>query len=393
MQNTEANKNRILSIDFLRGLVMIIMALDHVRDYFHITAMTDDPLNLSTTTTWLFFTRWITHYCAPVFVFLSGISAYLSGLKKTKSEQSIFLIKRGLWLILLEVTVITFGWTFNPFFNFLVFQVIWAIGASMIALGLLLHLKQRHVLFISIAILNLHNLLDNVQFGERNICWDLLHHGHFVGYPIFGNHVLLIVYPLIPWIGIIGLGYGLGFIFDKGFNQALRIKYLKLIGWSMVSMFVVLRFSHSYGDSHDWQIHANWIHSLFSFIDTTKYPPSLLFTCLTLGPAMLFLAYSESLQFNSKNFLVTFGKVPFFFYVLHIYAIHLLTVLIFYWSGYTSQDIIPTNGPFLFRPQTFGFSLPIVYLIWIFIVTILYVPCKWYNSYRNTKTYWWLKYL
>lgn len=396
MNLKENSSTRVLSIDLLRGLVMVIMALDHARDYFHVDAMTHDPLDLQTTTGILFFTRWITHYCAPIFVFLSGISAYLSGLKKTKNELSSFLIKRGLWLILLEVTVITFGWSFNPFFNILVFQVIWAIGGSMIALGLLIYLPRVALLTVSILILGFHNTLDYAEAargGNIGFLWDLLHHGHFVPYPLFGNHVLLIVYPLLPWIGLMALGYSFGKLFEKEFNRERRIQLLKNIGSGMVLLFVMLRMSHLYGDSHDWIRQPDFAHTLMSFVDVTKYPPSLLFTCLTIGLALWFLAYTE--QFNNKitSVFILFGRVPFFFYVAHIYLIHLITMILFWFSGYGASDIIPARGPFWFRPMDFGYTLPVVYLLWILIVFILYFPCKWYNRYKTENKQWWLSYL
>ena len=394
-QTSHSEKNRIQSIDLLRGLVIIIMALDHVRDYVHIGAMTGDPLNLQTTTPLLFFTRWITHYCAPIFVFLSGISAYLSGIKKSTQQLSGFLIKRGLWLLVLEVTVITFGWSFNPFFNFMVFQVIWAIGASMIALGLLIYLPRKWIMIIAILILGLHNLLDNVQFGApgNSFVWDLLHHGHFVMYPLFANHNLVIVYPLLPWIGIIALGYSMGFLFEKHFDKKLRFKILRNTGFGMIVLFILLRLSHLYGDAQDWQTQPTFINTILSYIDVTKYPPSLLFTCMTLGPAMLFLAYIEKANSMIGQVCITFGRVPFFFYVLHIYLIHIITVILFYASGFTSADIIPEHGIFWFRPPTMGFGLPFVYLIWIGVIALLYYPCKKYDKYKTENKHWWLSYL
>lgn len=222
---TSSNQKRIESIDILRGIAMVIMALDHVRDYFHIGANLDDPLNLDTTSPALFFTRWITHFCAPIFVFLSGTSIYLQSLRKTKKELSAFLIKRGLWLIIVEVVIITFAWTFNPQYNIIPLQVIWAIGISMVFLGLIIHLPYRFILILGLIIVFGHNLLDIPEAAEgfkAGFWWDLFHHGYFAPYQFAPGHFFMMVYPFVPWLGVMMLGYCLGILYAPTFSVDQR---------------------------------------------------------------------------------------------------------------------------------------------------------------------------
>ncbi len=394
----EQMRYRITSIDLLRGAVMIIMALDHVRDYFHESAMVMDPMDLETTTPALFLTRWITHFCAPVFVFLSGISAYLSGLRKSGRELSNFLIKRGLWLIFAEISIVSFGWTFNPFFNTMVLQVIWAIGVCMISLGILCRLPYTAVLVIALIIIFGHNTLDYIgtaHEGLKGFIWDAIHNGHFNFYPVneAKTHGFMIVYPVLPWIGIMSLGFALGKLFEPSFPADKRRRFLIVSGSSLITLFVILRQINGYGDKLHWQFQDNFLYTLFSIVDVSKYPPSLAFTCMTLGPAMLFLAFAENIRSKAADFIMVFGRVPFFYYILHIYVIHLFTVLCFFLAGYTTADISSPQSFFNFRPPDFGFSLPLVYAWWAGIIIILYFPCKWFDRYKQTHKTWWLSYL
>ncbi len=395
MENT---RQRITSIDLLRGLVMIIMALDHVRDYFHNDVALHDPLDLQTTTPALFFTRWITHYCAPIFVFLSGISAYISGIRKSKEELGSFLVKRGLWLILVELTIVCFGWTFNPFFNTFVLQVIWAIGCSMIVLGLLCRLPYKWILVIALAIVCGHNLLDYpeaVQTKPFGFFWDMAHHGGFEFYPFrfAPGHGALVVYPILPWIGIMTLGYCFGKLYESQVEPNKRWRILWISGAGMLLLFITLRLINQYGDPGHWSEQKNGLFTLFSMLHVNKYPPSLMFTCMTIGPALLFLAFSEHLVNGFTRIISVFGRVAFFYYILHIYVIHVLTVIFFYASGYTEKDIVSENSFFNFRPPSFGYDLWIVYLLWIGIIVLLYFPCRWYNKYKSTHKKWWLSYV
>jgi len=371
------------------------MALDHVRDFFHDDAMVHDPLDLDTTTPALFFTRWITNFCAPAFVFLSGLSAYLSGLRKSVNNLSASLIKRGLWLIFIEITVVTFGWTFNPYFETMVLQVIWAIGISMIVLGAACRLPQKWIWIIAIIILAGHNLLDNIPAthqGFSGFIWDMFHHA-FSKYTLNASHNIFIVYPVLPWIGIMLLGYAFGQIFRPEIGIRKRKQTLWMIGSGMIIFFVLFRFFNLYGNPTPWHSQNNPVYSFLSFLDVCKYPPSLLFTCITLGPALLFLGTFENKHSFITRFFCIFGRVPFFYYILHIYTIHILTVLLFYSSGYNSMDIVTPGSFFLFRPANLGYGLWFVYTMWAFVIMILYLPCKWYDEYKSKHQHWWLSYL
>jgi len=393
---TASARHRITSIDLLRGIVMVVMAIDHVRDFFHIEASTGDPTNMATTTPQLFFTRWITHFCAPVFVFLAGTSAYLGGTKKTKPELAAFLIRRGFWLIVVEFLVMSLAFTFNPFYNVFILQVIWSIGISMILLALIIRLPINVILAIGLMIVCLHNLLDYAEtahIGKFGFWWDLLHRGRFATYIIFPNHFLIILYPFFPWFGVMCCGYCFGKLFEKGVAQDVRRKYLLQLGFGLIILFTALRFINAYGDPAPWSRQRNGLYNLLSFLNTTKYPPSLMYLCMTLGPAVLSLAFIENMQNKITNFFIVFGRVPFFYYVIHFFYIHALCVIAFYLSGYTSKDIIPKNTPFLFRPDDFGFYLPAMYGIWLFVIITLYPLCRWYNKYKSTHNEWWLSYV
>lgn len=386
---------RIQSIDILRGLVMLIMAIDHVRDFFHITASTDDPTNLATTTPQLFFTRWITHFCAPAFVFLSGTSAFLVSRRKTKKETSAFLIKRGLWLVLIEITVITLGITFNPLFNVIIWQVIWAIGWSMVILGLLLRASFKLVVIIGFILVFGHNLFDYValpQQGAGYVLMSIFFNARFSVFQIAPLRFIFDLYAILPWTGLMLLGYAFGIVY-KEINAIKRRKTILTLGFAVTIFFVVLRFINMYGDPAHWSVQKNSLYTLLSFLNTTKYPPSLCYASMTLGPALIILALTETVQNKFSNILSMYGRVPFFYYVVHFYLIHIICVILFFETGHTSKDIVDINTPFLFRPQHFGFNLPVVYAIWLIVIIILYKPCKWFDNYRRTHKQWWLSYL
>jgi uncharacterized membrane protein len=388
---------RIYSIDILRGAVMIIMALDHVRDYFHITAAVDSPTNLASTTPALFFTRWITHFCAPAFVLLAGVSAWLMGQKKTKSEMSSFLIKRGCWLVAVEIFIVTFAWTFNPFYNIVILQVIWAIGISMIMLGIFVRFATyRIILLVGLIIICCHNLLDYPEAalnGEVGLLWDFVHHGFFKPYPVFGHHVFLIVYAFLPWTGIMMLGYGVGKVFSREISAAFRKKILFGTGSALLLLFLILRFINTYGDPSAWSGQRSAVYTLLSFLNVTKYPPSLDYIGMTVGVSLIALGLLERAGEKSFKWLINFGRVPFFFYVLHLYMIHLLVVVFFILEKFPAKDIAPQRFPFLFRPDRFGLNLWIVDSIWIAIVLLLYPLCRWYTRYKGRHRNWWLSYL
>lgn len=388
-----ATNNRIVSIDILRGLVMIIMALDHTRDFFHITAITGNPLDPATTTPALYFTRWITHFCAPTFVFLSGVSAYLSSLSKSPNEASLFLIKRGLWLVLVEITIITLGLTFNPFYNFIIFQVIWAIGWSMVALGLLIRLSYKAVLVTGLLLVLAHNALDYVSLpttGIANIFIKVLLTARGSVIPVNPHHIILALYAILPWTGIMLLGYSVGPWFKKDFPAERRKKLLVILGSALIILFIVLRIARGYGDPGAWNPAGKW---LYSFLDTSKYPPSLQYSCMTMGPALVLLGLFEDARSRFTKIISIYGRVPFFYYILHFYILHTLLVILFFASHYPTKDIFDPQSPFGFRPATFGYGLLIVYLIWIAVVALLYFPCRWFNRIKMTHQNWWLRYL
>ncbi len=393
------SQKRIESIDILRGIVMVLMALDHVRDYFHITGNTDDPLNLDTTTPALFFTRWITHLCAPIFIFLSGVSIYLQSLRKTKKELSIFVIKRGLWLIFMEWTIIAFAWTFNPAFNFVPFQVIWAIGISMVILGFLILLPYALVAAIGFIIVFGHNLLDITESapGFKPTFWmDLLHSARFAMYPFAENHAIAIAYPFLPWTGLMILGYCAGIFFSPTFDAAKRRRILTFSGLGLILLFIVLRFINMYGDPEPYTAQKTGLLTFFSFMKVNKYPPSLMYMSITIGIALVVLAFLERFKNAFNNAMSIFGRTAFFYYILHIYLIHFLSAICFFARGHSFSDGIQAQGnfPFLFCVPGEGFGLPVTYLFWILTVVILYPLCKWYDRYKTShKEKWWLSYL
>ena len=394
-----STKNRIDSIDVLRGIVMVIMAIDHVRDFVHDQAYTADPLNVLTTTPFLYFTRWITHLCAPTFVFLSGLSIYLQSIRKSKTELSSFLFKRGIWLIFVEFGLISLAITFNPFYNLLLLQVIWAIGISMIMLGFLIRLPFKLILAIGLLIVFGHNLLDILEAEpgfKAGFWWDLLHHGSFAIYPIVGDHFLAIMYPFVPWMGLMILGYCFGIFFTAKFTSAERQKILLRFALSLLGFFVVLRAINIYGDPHPWTTQKNGFYTFLSFINVNKYPPSLAYMSVMIGIAILVLAFLENIQNKLTNVFRVFGRTAFFYYILHFYIAHVIAMLLFFYRGHSMDDAI--NGlqkiPFLFAIASEGVGLGGVYLLWILLIIGLYPLCKWYDAYKSAhKEKWWLSYL
>jgi uncharacterized membrane protein len=381
-----ASTQRIKSIDILRGIVMIIMALDHTRDFY--SNIRFDALDLNQTSVALFLTRWITHFCAPVFVFLSGTSAYLYLSKgKTKKQASVFLFTRGLWLIFIELAIINLSWSFDITYSFLGVQVIWAIGWSMIFLSALVYLKPVYIGLIGILIIGLHNSLDNIHaesFGKFKYLWSFLHEQNFYSYDN-GNRFFGIIYPVIPWIGVIAAGFWFGTLYNM---QAQKRKdILFRLGVFCLLLFVVLRYSNIYGDLNIWTKQPNWYFTLLSFINCSKYPPSLLFLLITLGIAFIVLALLENAENKLLHIALVYGKVPFFYYILHIVVIHA--------SGIMVAAIMGTNTPVAFSntETTWGFNLPGVYIAWILIVAALYLPCYWFMKLKQRRKDWWLSYL
>ena len=391
-----APRERIKSIDLLRGLVMIIMALDHTRDFFHKGAFGNDPLDLATTTPFLFFTRWITHFCAPVFVFLSGMSAWLQSIRKTKNELSRFLISRGLWLILVEIFIVTLGITGDIFYGYIILQVIWAIGISMVILGFAIWLPYYVILSLGLIIVSGHNLLDFVEkthVGAFPWWWSLLHVQSFL--PLWGNHTLGIFYPLLPWSGLMMVGYCSGKLFTS-YDLPKRKKILLKLGIGLLVFFIVLRFTNWYGNPFPWSVQKNNLYTLLSFVNVRKYPPSLLYLSLTIGVALIFLVLVKKAGSRLSKIIIVYGRVPFFYYIIHFFLLQLVNISIFLARGHTvAEGIAGQPGlPFKFAIPGEGFDLPGVYLIWILVVVALYPLCKWYDRYKtNHREKWWLSYL
>ena len=392
----QSSKQRIQSIDILRGVVMLIMALDHVRDFFHIAAWADTPTNLATTTPQLFFTRWITHFCAPTFVFLSGTSAFLAGQRKTKKELSVFLMKRGIWLILVELVVMSLAFSFNPWYNVFFLQVIWVIGWSMIFLGLMVRTSIIYIILIGCIITFGHNILDYVQLpqqGAPHVLWSLFFTASGTVFKYGQSRLIFDLYAILPWTGVMFLGYGFGTLYKNNIDKVKRKTAILITGIIVTLFFIVLRNANEYGDPSHWSIQKNGLYTFLSFLNTTKYPPSLCYLSMTLGPALIFLSLIETANNKITGILSMYGRVPFFYYVVHFYLIHTICVIVFFATGHTAKDIIDPNIPFFFRPVHFGFDLPFVYAVWIFVIVILYKPCKWFDNYRRTHTQWWLSYL
>ena len=335
-QLTATGRSRIDSIDILRGLVMVIMALDHVRDFFHraVVAGSGDvatgPTDLDHTTPVLFFTRWITHFCAPIFVFLAGTSVYLLSLKKTKKELSNFLIKRGIWLLIAETVIITLGWTFNPLYNVIILQVIWAIGMSLVILGLLVYLPFNALFILGVIIVFCHNLLDYPAISEGlkgGLIPDLFYFTKFSIYNIDNSHLVLIVYAFLPWTGVMLLGYCFGKLFRPEVDPGRRKKILLQLGSGLLLLFILLRLINYYGDPVPWSPHPRGaVFTFLSFININKYPPSLDFLSITIGGGMLMLALLEGKRNTMTSFFRIYGRVPMFYYILHFYLIHLLRI-------------------------------------------------------------------
>lgn len=377
---------------------MIIMCLDHTRDYFQNVAVVGDPMDLETTTPALFVTRYITNFCAPVFVFLSGTSIYLQSQRKSKNQLAKFLFTRGLWLVFLEMVLNTFLWNFDIFYDVLVFQVIWAIGASMIVMAGLIYL-HRYILFgIGLLIVFGHNLLDNVSFAEGSLFEKIWYFIHQPGYFEYGteNKIVGVGYPMLAWLGIMIMGYVTGRLYVKNVLPDIRKKTLIFVGFGALLLFVILRTFNLYGDSYLFDEQDTFFRNVVSFIRVTKYPPSLQFALITVGIALVVLAFVEPVRNKFTNFFITFGRVPLFFYFLHILVIHISSMLLKPMIGESMYSTINNNENWVNGQRRFlGIeSLWHVYLAWILIIAALYLPCLYYMKYKaKNRDKKWLSYL
>lgn len=378
---------RLQSLDILRGAVMIIMALDHIRDYFHVDAARFTPDDLSQTTVLLFFTRWATHFCAPVFVFLAGTSAYLAMRRKDPSTVSRFLLTRGLWLIVVEMTLVRLGVFFNLSYTYVIWQVIWTIGWSMIALSVLRRLPWGILLAISLATIAGHNAFDSVQadqFDSFAWVWKVLHVG-FSTIQLGPGHTALVAYPLVPWVAVMSAGYCFGRVMDAGLE---RHRLLMRIGAVVTAIFFVLRGINLYGDPSPWSSQPTVVMTMLSFLRTTKYPPSLDFLLMTLGPAILALAFLDRVSVSIRNPFLVFGRVPLFYYIVHWYVLHLIA-LFMAWARYGRFDFVFDVPPALpisrGYPAGYGYDLWVVYVIWAALVVGMYFVCRWFAGVKSRK--------
>lgn len=389
---------RLDSIDFLRGIVMIIMLLDHVRDFVHTDAFRYNPTDLSKTNVLVFLTRWITHLCAPTFVFLAGTSIYLQLMRgKSRAELSRFLLTRGLWLILLEFTVVRFSIFFNFDYRFFgLAEVIWIFGVSMIVLAGLIYLPIRVVGIFGVAMIVLHNLLDAISippaisialkpppdFWQK--IWIILHQPGIV--PLFdGATFVFVAYPLIPWVGVMAAGYWFGTIYNWESEQ--RRKFLLILGSSLIGLFLILRGINIYGDPQPWKFQDSTVFTFLSFINVTKYPASLLFLLVMLGISILILALIDKIKaadFLSK-IVVTFGRVPLFYFILQMFWAHAAGVLLGWFAGKDTTHLFANFPDSAKAPPDGGFSLWVVYLVWILGVIALYPVCRWYAQFKKDR--------
>jgi uncharacterized membrane protein len=406
----EKRMSRIDSVDLLRGIVMVIMLLDHTRDFVHSQALQFDPADMTRTYPALFFTRWITHFCAPIFVFLAGTGSYFQLMRgKSKRELSRFLVTRGVWLIFLELTAVRIAsfWTFS--FQFLgVMQVIWALGWSMIALGILIYLRVRYIAAFGIGMIALHNLTDTIRVAPWNgpespvpsvlaKLWMTLHQGG--AFPIAGwpSPVIVMFYPLIPWIGVMAAGFAFGKVYELESEE--RRRWMLRWGTAITLGFALLRLADFYGDPNGWGVQASGAMTIVSFLNTTKYPPSLLYLMMTLGPAIIALSYWEPLNQPGKDqhavltrALITYGRVPLFYYLLQWIVAH--------GAGYVLAAAAHKQTAIFFSdaqpsalPRDIGFDLWVVYACWIAGVLMLYPLCRWYAGVKARRRDWWLSYL
>ena len=368
------------------------LQLDHTRDYLHFSNFYFDPIDPAHSNLPTYFTRLITDYCAPTFSFLAGLSAFFVGRRKNTGQLSGFLFKRGLWLVFIEITFVSFAWYFNIRFRNVDLAVIWTLGISMIVLAGLVHLPKKIILALSLIVIFGHNLLDTVHYNG-SILWGLIHEPH--SFKLSENFILTIDYPVVPWIGVMALGYCFGPLYDRSYDAAKRKRFLNILGVSTIALFLIVRGINSYGDPLSWQHYDTGTKKLMSFLNVNKYPPSLCYVLMTLGPALLFLANSEKLKGWLVDFFSVFGRVPFFYYILHLYLIHIIAMLLAQLTGF-GWRIMLLNNWLSEEPKLkgYGVSLGLVYLIWISVILLLYPLCKKFDEYKQGhKEQWWLSYL
>lgn len=386
-------RRRLDSVDVVRGVIIILMALDHSRDFFGDLAA--DPTNLAATTAPLFFTRWITHFCAPAFFLLTGTSAYLARERFTKPELARFLVSRGLWLIFLELTVMRLALQFNIDYQLTVVTVLWALGWAMIALAALVWLPLSAIAAIGAVMVLGHNLLDGIaasRFGALAPLWTILHAPGLIVNN--GRAMVLVTYVLVPWIGVTALGFALGRLLRL--EETVRRSWLLRLGLGLTVAFVLLRFANVYGDPARWSEQSSPLWTMMSYLNTSKYPPSLLFLLMTLGPVLLLLRLFDGSVPAALRPALIIGKVPLFFYVLHFFLIHLLAVAASFLRYGRVDEMFrsPDLAHFPFSaPPGWGASLPVIYAVWVGVLLIMFALCRWYAGVKSRSSAWWLGYL
>jgi uncharacterized membrane protein len=388
---TGQTRSRIQSIDTVRGFIMIIMTLDHTRDFLMVSG--PPPLDIKTTTVILFFTRWITHFCAPTFVLLTGVSAYLAGQKRSRKQLSLFLLKRGLWLILSDLLIISLLFTFDPGYHLMVLEVLTAIGAGMIILSALIYAPTPVIAAMGLVILFGHNLLDNVVISPGTTTgslFTLLFSAKGSVFPIFFNRTIVQLYALLPWSAPLFIGYAFGTLYTGTFDAERRRKILLRAGIAFCLLFIVLRFINHYGDQNPWQQQQDGKYTFLSFLNASKQPPSLSYFSMTLGPILILLALTERSQNFFGSICKTYGTAPYFYFIVHLCTIRLINVLLVAAQGIPFKF---TGYPLVWQAEGFGYPLWAIYLFWMAIVAILYLPCKWYGQYKKTHSNWWLSYI
>jgi uncharacterized membrane protein len=348
---------------------------------------------MQTTTVILFFTRWITHFCAPGFVFLSGVSAYLAGQRRTKRELGIFLLKRGAWLIMSDILIISLLFTFDLQYHMLILEVLWATGFGMIILGLLLRLPMPAIATLAIIIIFGHNMLDYMQLPGTGVTGGLSKlflsaAGVFI--PLSAGRSIVVLYTVIPWSGALLLGYTFGSLYNNGYDADKRKRILRLTGISAVILFVILRLINHYGDPSPWSAQRNTMHTILSFLNVTKQSPSLLFFLITLGPIMLLMSFTEKTVSPFSGFCRVYGNVPYFYFIIHLSLLRLLNMGLALMSGLQMKS---DGSPIVWQVQGFGIPLWEVYVFWIAVVLLLYYPCRWYGGYKRTHNQWWLSFI